>query len=81
MPFNFYEMRYLYGDDDDEKNNGDSSRDSSSKKSMQTLWRAAQQSRNRAFVSCDAAEAGRWTASTGVTGPLPGSYFYGDGGI
>lgn len=63
VPFNFYEMRYLHSDDGGERD-------------MQKLWRAAQRSRNRAFVSCDEVEAGMWTTSTGVTGPLEGSYFF-----
>lgn len=77
VPFDFYEMRYLHGDDDDDD---DADGDGGGERGMQRLWRAAQGSRNRAFVSSDEVEAGRWSTSTGVTGPLEGSYFFGGGG-
>lgn len=77
VPFNFYEMRCLHGDDD---GNGDGDGNDDGERGMQRLWRSAQGSRNRAFVSCDEVEAEKWTTSTGVTGPLEGSYFFEIGG-
>lgn len=66
VQFNFYEMRYLHGDDHG---------DDGGERDMQKLWRAAQGSRNLAFVSCDEVEAGMWTTSTGVTGTAGGELF------
>ena len=48
--YNFYKERYLYGDDDGFSEVGEDV-------GMQELWRAAQGSRHRAFVSCDPVKA------------------------
>ncbi|KUJ19025.1 uncharacterized protein LY89DRAFT_510913 [Mollisia scopiformis] len=40
---------------------------------MDEIWKAAERSKNEVFASLDAEEAGIWTTSTSMTGPLPGS--------